>query len=487
VKKIFLILLISYLPFHLKAQNLFPVKLENCKTDKFCLDCGNTKATYKDKEFVKLQENLNKSFNLKGTKGSVKFQILIDSKGKGCVLSHNDKSNNPITLKIVEELNNFNEWLPAITDNKKEEKVSINLIFTIKDDKIIGKIDRVDMKAFEKSFDKPDNPEIFNKDYIYKNENLKNYNITFWNKSNSNLSTGLSDHLAIDKNDNIWYEVNEELFFYNGSEFKHSEQNIIPIEKYFAYFDMAVDNENTYWVSTTKGILSSKNNNWEYHLPAEIGIDGCYHIINNSKSNEVFFCADEGLIILKERKWSILNQKNLPELPENKVYYAKRDLKNRLWIGTFKGSLMIDENGKITEFEKTESVLKGRCITSMTEDTKGNIYFGLYKNNKGKEMNSDEGIAVLLINGIWKKFITENSGIPVNHTSNMLYDNNESILWITTGSCGLIRFDPINNVWENYNNLNSNIPTSYIQDIEQDSKGNIFLATRYGMVKIEKK
>jgi len=123
----------------------------------------------------------------------------------------------------------------------------------------------------------------------------------------------------------------------------------------------------------------------------------------------------------------------------------------------------------------------------MTEDSKGNIYFGLYKNNKGTEINSDEGIAILSTDGAWKKYTTENSGIPVNHTSNMLYDNNENILWITTVSCGLIRYDPINNVWENYNNLNSEIPTSYIQDIEQDSKGNIFLATRQGLVKLERK
>lgn len=487
MKKIFLFLLICNFSFQLKAQNLFPIKLENCKSDKFCLDCGDVKATFKESEFNQLIESLNKSLNLKNINGSVKFQVLVNSKGKGCVLSHTDKSNNPITLKIIEELNDFNEWNPAITDSKKEEKASINLLFTIKDNKISGKIERVDMKAFEKSFDKPQNPEIHNKDYVYKNENLKNYNITFWNKSNSNLSTGLSDHLTIDKNDNIWYEVSEELFYFNGTEFKHTEQNIIPVEKYFAYFDMAVDNENTYWVTTTKGILSFKNNIWKHHPKSEIGIDRCSSIINNPKTNEVFFCDDEGLTIFKDGKWSAINKKTLPELPDNRVFYAKRDFKNRLWIGTFKGSLMIDENGKITEFEKSESILKGRCISSMTEDGNGNIYFALYKNNKGVEKNADEGIGVLSKDGNWKKFITENSGIPVNHISNIIYDKNENVLWLTSSSCGLIRFDPIKNIWENYNNSNSNIPTSYIQDIEQDSKGNIFIATRFGMVKIEKK
>lgn len=486
MRKTFFILLTS-LTLQTNAQNLFPIKLDNCKTDKFCLDCGDTKAGYDELEFSKLQEKLNQELQLQGIKGVVKFQILVDSKGRACVLSHTDKSNNPISVKIIEELNKFKKWTPAITAGKKEEKSSINMIFTIKDNKIIAQIERVDIKAFEQSFDKPTKPEIYNKDYVYVNENLKKYNIIVWNKSNSGLSTGLSDHLAIDKNDNVWYEVNEDLFFFNGIEFKHAEQTIIPVEKYFAYFDMTVDNDNTYWVSTTKGILSFKNNIWKYHLPTDIGIDGCYKIINNQKTGEVFFCADEGLVILKNEKWDIITRKKMPELPEDKVYYAKRDSKNRLWIGTFKGSLMVDENGKIIEFDKGASLLKGKCITSMTEDAKGNIYFGLYKNNKGKEMNSDEGIAILSVDGTWKKFVTENSGIPVNHTSNMLYDNNENILWITTGSCGLIRFDPAKNIWENYNNSNSNIPTSYIQDIEQDSKGNIFLATRSGMVKIERK
>jgi len=92
VKKTILILLTIYFSFNLNAQNLFPIKLENCKTDKFCLDCGDTKATYKEKDFEKLQERLNESLILKGVSGAVKFQVLVDSKGKGCVLSYNDKS-----------------------------------------------------------------------------------------------------------------------------------------------------------------------------------------------------------------------------------------------------------------------------------------------------------------------------------------------------------------------------------------------------------
>ena len=150
-KKTIFIFLIG-LTFQLNAQNLFPVKLDNCKTDKFCLDCGDTKAGFDEQEFLKILDKLNKELNLQGIKGAVKFQLLVDSKGRACVLSHTDQSNNIISLKIIEELNKFKNWTPAITAGKKEEKSSINLIFVIKDNKIIGKIDRVDIKAFEKSF-----------------------------------------------------------------------------------------------------------------------------------------------------------------------------------------------------------------------------------------------------------------------------------------------------------------------------------------------
>ena len=92
MKKISIIYFVAFLTINLSyAQNLFPTKLENCRTEKFCLDCGDEKASYQIDKFEKLQDRLNKSLNLKGIKGFLKLQVLVDSKGKGCVLSHTDK------------------------------------------------------------------------------------------------------------------------------------------------------------------------------------------------------------------------------------------------------------------------------------------------------------------------------------------------------------------------------------------------------------
>lgn len=483
-----LFILFAGLTLQANAQNIFPVKLENCKTEKFCLDCGDIKAGYDQNEFAKLQDKLNKELNLQGIKGAVKFQVLVDANGRACVLSHTDKSNNPISLKIIEELNKFKKWTPAITSGKNEEKASINLIFAISDNKIMGQIERVDMNAFKKPFDKPNSPEIYNKTYEYKNENLKNYKITVWNSSNSNLPNNMNDNITIDKNGLVWLTVDEGLVTFDGKEFKNAEQNITDKGKFFSYYALATDNNNVKWVYGTKNIYSFDNSKWKKYDSTEIGIDGAYEIVNNERTGEVFFCSDEGLTIYKDGKWTNLNNSKFKDLPSNRVTFAKRDSKNRIWIGTFSGTAMIDENNQVTNFENINTVLKGKCITSMDEDENGNLFFTLYefdRKEKGK-VNNNEGIAIRYTDGTFKQFTTENSGMPFNHTNCVLYDKSEKALWISTDRAGLVRYD-FKNGWENYHNENSDIPTSYISTMTFDNKGNLYLATRQGLVKIERK
>jgi ligand-binding sensor domain-containing protein len=228
--------------------------------------------------------------------------------------------------------------------------------------------------------------------------------------------------------------------------------------------------------------------NWTKYDPTAIGIDGAYEIVNNEKSGEVFFCSDEGLTIYKDGKWTNLNTSKLQDLPSNRVTFARRDSKNRIWIGTFSGTAMIDENNQVTNFENSNTVLKGKCITSMDEDENGNLFFTLYEFDRKdtEKINNDEGIAIRYTDGTFKQFTTENSGLPFNHTTCVLYDKTEKVLWISTDRAGLVRFD-LKDGWENYHNENSDIPTSYISTMTFDAKGNLYLATRQGLVKIERK
>jgi hypothetical protein len=486
MKKTILILLTG-ITLQAHAQNIFPVKLDNCKTDAFCLDCGDVKAGYEESDFLKLQENLNNELNLRGIRGAVKFQVLVDDKGRACVLSHTDQSNNPITLKIIEALNNFNKWTPAITGDKKQEKSSINLIFAISDNKLTGRIERVDMEAFKKSFDHPTKPEIFNKSYDYTNEHLKDYKITVWNSKNSNLPNNMNDHITVDKTGLIWLTVDEGLVTFDGKKFKNAEQNITDKGKYFGYYALATDNSNVKWIAAKNNIYTFNNTKWTLYDSATIGINGAYNIINNPNTGEVFFCSDNGLSIYKEGNWSNINKSAIKELPSNRIAFAKKDSKNRIWIGTYAGSAMIDENGKATNFENSSTILKGKCITSLDEDENGNLYFSLFEfDRKDKQqVNNNEGIAVRYSDGTFKQYTTDNSGMPFNHANCVLYDKTEKILWISTDRAGLVRFD-LKDGWENYHNENSNIPTSYISTMTFDLKGNLLLATRQGLVKIER-
>ncbi|SEJ39196.1 hypothetical protein SAMN04488018_13130 [Myroides marinus] len=157
-----------------------------------------------------------------------------------------------------------------------------------------------------------------------------------------------------------------------------------------------------------------------------------------------------------------------------------------MWIGTFDGSALIDNDNKLINFEKSDSILKGKCITSMAEDVNGNIFFTVFEFDFRHKKGESTGLFVLSSDGTLKELTIKNSGLPVNFIEEVLYEKNEQILWISTRNAGLTRYDLINDTWENYHNKNSNLPSSRILDMKFDSKNNLFLATDQGLVKISK-
>ncbi|WP_285058062.1 ligand-binding sensor domain-containing protein [Pedobacter ginsengisoli] len=470
------------------AQHIFPKKLNNCQTSAFCLDCGDIKVQADSLKFSKMIHYLNSHNNVNNLRGSILFQVLVDSTGKGCVLSYTDVNGRMLSEKVVMALNDFTGWSPASTNGKIEGRVSVNVAIDVLNGKLSGRIQRVTEEFATALFDRPVDPDIENKHHKYDNAHLGSYKMTVWNSKNSIMKDNLSDHLTVDRTGVIFYETNKDLYRLENDKLSKVDRGVLPPAKYYYVRGMATDNSNVKWFYTESGVYSYNDKDWVLYDSLKTGIKRGYSIINNVASGEVFFTSDQGLIINNNGSWSVINKANLKALPSDRVYYAKKDKKGRIWIGTFSGSVMIDADGTATDFNAGSTVLKGKCITSLEEDSQGNLYFGLYEYAPAdrKSLIRNEGIAVFKPDGSWKQLTIDNSGIPVNNVGPMLYDEKEDVLWIGTERAGLVRYD-LKDGWEFYNNKNSEVPSSFVTDISKDAKGNIYLATRYGLVKMEKK
>ncbi|WP_172623204.1 ligand-binding sensor domain-containing protein [Flavisolibacter ginsenosidimutans] len=467
-----------------KAQNVFPQKVEGCNTSQFCLDCGEVQATYDADAFKDISNKINAKYNFKNGKGSVAFQVLVDSFGKGCVISHTDAMNSQISKDLIVLLNGC-KWLPA-KDANKATSSSINVVFEVSNGQLAGYIQRVDTKAMSENMSNPGTPEIFNKHYKYKNVSLPLYEITVLQKESSSLPNNMSIHSVVDKNDIVWYGTYNGIVRFDGNKIIRLDKSNSPFEKEESISAIAVDNENNKWISSNNSIYKFNNGNWTKVDSTKTGSGWTRNIVA-VENGEVLFCTNKGLVIYHNDQWSLLNQKRVKQLPSNEILYAYKDKKQRLWVGTYKGSIMIDVNNRITEFNQSKTPLNQICISKAVEDSDGNIYFGLYDYERSPVRDRPRaGIAVFRKDGTWIHYNDTNSGLPANTINSVLFDKFENVLWIGTNDAGLVRFD-LKDMWENYHNLNSKVPSSYTFDLSQDSKGNIYASTFNGMMRLRKK
>lgn len=487
MKKIFTIVAaVTGIAFHAAAQNVFPEKIEGCNTEEFCLDCGDPKAAYDQQDFDRIITDLRAKYDLKGVSGMIGIQVLVDSLGNPCVLSHTDKGKHKIVMDAIDRLRRC-KWKPAIQGGKGVSS-SVNVFLTIADGQLTGAIKHIDMDAVNDNIRNPGTPVIYNKQYTYSNGSLDNYDITIWQKENSGLPQDMSQHNIIDKNDTVWYITFNGMVKFDGKNFVRLTLSNSPFKAKDNAYTIAVDQQDNKWLCIDQATYKYNNRDWVKCTASEIGVgaEGGYCIVPTPEG-ELLFGTDKGLVILKNGKYTVLDTSNVTGLPSNRVDFAYRDRKHRLWIGTFSGSVMIDTDGKVTNFNQSGTPLKNICLTGVEEDEAGNLYFSLFAFERSKLRDRPaEGLAILTTDGTWKHFNDTNSGMPSNHINGMLYDKFEKVLWIGTNESGLVRYD-LKDGWENYHNENSKVPSSYIYDISQNSKGDIYVSTYNGMMRITRK
>lgn len=463
----------------LSAQNLFTEKVEACNTSNYCVDCGEPKATCDQAILDNICEKILLKYSLGNFKGSLTFQVLVDSTGFGCVLSHTDIKSLPLTADLIRYLNGF-LWKPAKV-NGKIVTASVNVIFNIAYGKISSRIQRMDLTELKP----PGDPIVYNKKAIYTNPSLKTYEFTVWTKYNSPLPDNISRSCTVDKSDILWYATASGLTRFDGKNFDPVNEFNSPFIPSTAIGSITADEDNNKWVYVDNNIYKIVDDKWQSYDFNKFLTSGVTHILNSS-NGKLLFTTKDGLVAVRKDKVIVLNKKNIPQLPSNDISYAYVDSRKRLWMGTSKGSVMIDENFFVTTFNKSNTPLKNMSISDVAEDENGNLYFSLVNCNNVSDDDDKEGIAVLKKGGNWLHYNDKNSGMPSNRVNNILYDKFEHVLWLGTDQSGIVRFN-LKDGWENYNNVNSPAPGHTIYQLVQDSKGVIYVTTANGLLRLRKK
>jgi Two component regulator propeller len=484
-RTLFIFAFVSFCSTTLWCQNVFKVKVGGCDLSQFCVDCGDPKASYDETDFRKIISDLNSDYNFKGMRGNVAFQVLVDSLGQPCVLSHSDESKARFTLDIVQYLNQC-RWTPA-TDHGKPVRASVNVIFSFEDGQLTGSIHRVDPANLIANMRNADPPVVYNNNYHYKNSSLRTYEISVWLKENSGLPQDMSQHSAVDKDGVFWCATLNGIATFDGHEFTRLSESNSPFKATQSAQSIAVDQDNNKWIATLDGLYKYDNKQWTKFTPEQIRTDGGIIHITCAPSGEVLVCTSNGLCILKNGQWELLSDQTIRQLPSNQVFYAYRDRRQRLWIGTLGGTIMIDTNKQVVEFNQSETPLKSTFIAGAVEDDAGNLYFSLTDYETRRERHKPkEGLAILSGDGNWQHLNDENSGLPSDHVNSLLFDPFEHVLWIGTNESGLVRWD-LKKGWEVYHDQNSKVPNSHVFDLSQDSNGNVFASTYNGMIRIRRR
>ena len=366
------------------------------------MDCGDPKATCDQVILDNICEKIFLKYSLGNFKGSLTFQVLVDSTGFGCVLSHTDIKSLPLTADLIRYLNGF-LWKPAKV-NGKIVTASVNVIFNIAYGKISSRIQRMDLTELKP----PGDPIVYNKKAIYTNPSLKTYEFTVWTKYNSPLPDNISRSCTVDKSDILWYATASGLTRFDGKNFDPVNEFNSPFIPSTAIGSITADEDNNKWVYVDNNIYKIVDDKWQSYDFNKFLTSGVTHILNSS-NGKLLFTTKDGLVAVRKDKVILLNKKNIPQLPSNDISYAYVDSRKRLWMGTSKGSVMIDENFFVTTFNKSNTPLKNMSISDVAEDENGNLYFSLVNCNNVSDDDDKEGIAVLKKGGNWLHYNDKNS------------------------------------------------------------------------------
>lgn len=260
--------------------------------------------------------------------------------------------------------------------------------------------------------------------------------------------------------------------------------------------DILVDNYGRVWVGTERG-LARFDGTWNSFRQQLGNGDSEVHCLKMDLSGQIWIGTNVGLVRIDPASdlndpanWKIYTTVNTGSgLVSNRIKAIAFDSNSRIWIGTdslgvcttyllpdschpFEDPLLIHENWSHYSAPRD---LKSNHIWAMEADTSDNIW-----------VSNSDGIDIFdANNNIWINNFTfcDSNGAPVapkQPTVQVIFRDNQGVLWLGTGVHGLYKATPGNlesaNEYYDTSNTKGGLASNRIWDVAQDREGGLWIA-----------
>jgi ligand-binding sensor domain-containing protein len=468
-----------FIGIQVQAQHIFPEKFEGCNEEMFAFESDTTISRIADEELINIVTRDLDSKVKKKIRGLLLLQILVDSTGKSCLLSIENKTNkSSSTFNLKNSIDNYLIW-------RLNSTMKISAMVVIKFSKNNIALIRLGIDGNRGWHAITDMPNKFISPTIeYENHNTKNKprivkdsnTNSVWklfNTSNSMVPCNMSRAIDIDSNGIIWYCTDEGIvkidneiwtvFTAKNSSLPRNQSGRTSIH------GLAVDKQNRVWVQTLGIVMMYDGNNWIKFDTSNSPLQFVQNI-TLARNGVLWFGTFKGLVKYDNGEWTHYTTQN-SKIPSNNVRKVFLDNNNILWVATENGIAKF-ENTQWSVFDTQNSLLPSNSVAYVNGDKNGNIWIGT------NEVNDKGGLIKIDTLNQWTVYSKSNSKLP----SNTIWDIKieDTIIWLANTDGGLVRFDGVN--WEIYNHTNSIIPNNLVSSLAIDKKGNKWITTFDGLV-----
>lgn len=236
------------------------------------------------------------------------------------------------------------------------------------------------------------------------------------------------------------------------------------------------------WIGTENGGLDFLQNDkkrfYNYrnnqNNPFCINSNSIYSIFKDRTGDIWIGTFSGGINTLHYSKQGFIHYKNMPNgLSNNSVWEFSEDKDGSIWIATDGGGLnrFNPETEEFEYFYSGNSSLKSDAVLTVYVDSENSVWTGTWNGGVNLFKRAKNS---------FESFTTENSGLPNNNVFDITEDMQGNLWFASQG--GISRFNKKDRSFKNYNIQNSKLIDNFVEVIKLSKDGDLLLGTTKGFV-----